>query len=348
MRFLTLLTICVLRVSAWLPPRGSLRFSPRCTRSMASTDAQVDELIAAVAPGADASYTTPERERISELVASLERKQANVTDLADPRLLGNWAVSCVIDGSGGTTSPVGGPFRGTRLGRAVFPTTGLYQNIVDGETIVNHLRFRLFGLIPGSVSLCGRFSRATEDDYAHARASWVRRRARAASRGGGDEAAEAHNETDESENDALLVSWKRELNSATTVAARFERPALALGRGRAACALGPELSRAIVLLDTSFLDERLRLGRNREGTRFVCVRTATRDAEGWRSPIARAPNAARDLLRWATVAALVAWFMPTAAGVAARLPRFGTSIAAVLHQRALLLSALFLFPLLRA
>ena len=139
-----------------------------------------DELVAAVARGADAPYSPPERERIAQLVGALERRAANASAgtgmLADPRLLGNWGVQYVLDASGSTRSPVGGPFRGTRLGRLVFRTTGLYQNLLDdGATIVNLLRFRFLGIVPGSVTLRGRFARATDADYADALDGWVRR-----------------------------------------------------------------------------------------------------------------------------------------------------------------------------
>ena len=279
-----------------------------------------DELVAAVARGADAPYSPPERERIAQLVGALERRAANASAgtgmLADPRLLGNWGVQYVLDASGSTRSPVGGPFRGTRLGRLLFRPTGLYQNLLEGATIVNLLRFRFLGIIPGSVTLRGRFARATDADYADARDSWVRRRARraaAAARGG----AAAEPEPDD---DPLLAAWRRELVAESTVAARFERPVLALGR--AAGALGPELSRAVVLLDTTFLDARVRLGRNREGTRFVCVRTADSAAEGWRLPLARASTAARDALRLALSMAIVLLIAKrTAFAAALRLPR---------------------------
>ena len=277
-----------------------------------------DELIDAVARGADAPYSPLERERIAQLVGTLERQAANLSAgfLADDRLLGNWGVQYVLDSSGSTRSPVGGPFRGTRLGRLLFRPTGLYQNLLEGATIVNLLRFRFLGIIPGSVTLRGRFARATDADYADARDSWVRRRARraaAAARGG----AAAEPEPDD---DSLLAAWRRELVAESTVAARFERPVLALGR--AAGALGPELSRAVVLLDTTFLDARVRLGRNREGTRFVCVRTADSAAEGWRLPLARASTAARDALRLALSMAIVLLIAKrTAVAAVLRLPR---------------------------
>ena len=78
----------------------------------------------------------------------------------------------------------------------------------------------------------------------------------------------------------------------------------------------------MVLLDTTFLDARVRLGRNREGTRFVCVRTADSAAEGWRLPLARASTAARDALRLALSMAIVLLIAKrTAVAAVLRLPR---------------------------
>lgn len=112
------------------------------------------ELIALVKgtdSGADVDDVT--RARIGELVDELERRysESKADPRVDPALVGDYKVVF-------TSSPqaAGGRFR-SKLGRALFRTHALYQNVLPNGEVANRVEFALAGGIPGAVGLQGPF-----------------------------------------------------------------------------------------------------------------------------------------------------------------------------------------------
>lgn len=116
-----------------------------------SSSAALLELVADTESGAVA---TPEKR--ASILAATSQLEAGFADRGadarqDPRLFGNWRVAY-------TSSPqaAGGRLR-SPLGRAVFATTGLRQDVLRPAVVRNRVSFRLLGL-PGCVELEGPFA----------------------------------------------------------------------------------------------------------------------------------------------------------------------------------------------
>ena len=153
--------------TAGAQPRAAVRLArPRCTTQRASVRAAavstppvdakavVNELLAVIKDtDAGASATDAQRKRVQELATQAEAAFAYAGSDArtDPRLFGDYRVSY-------TSSPqaAGGRFRSS-LGRALFQTHALYQNVVAPDVVANRVEFSLFGRVPGSISLRGPF-----------------------------------------------------------------------------------------------------------------------------------------------------------------------------------------------
>ena len=114
----------------------------------------VDELLSIIKDtDAGAEATDAQRRRVQELATQAEAAfaLAGADARTDPRLFGDYRVSY-------TSSPqaAGGRFRST-LGRALFRTHALYQNVVAPDVVANRVEFSLFGRVPGNISLRGPF-----------------------------------------------------------------------------------------------------------------------------------------------------------------------------------------------
>ena len=217
----------------------------RCTSSHAprglSKAEVVDALLESVR-GANRGVGVPEakrrlhRELIDELVdnrgGAAESTSEGDMYINDPRMFGLYDVVLTVPGPEQRDGePAGGAFRG-RLGRALFRTTAVMQSITEPATVVNEVRFRLFGALPGRVSLTGTFSKLDEER----------------------QCAEDGTHVFANEPDALRID--------------FRRPAIELGSWFR-LHIGPPSS---VVLQTTYLDDRIRLGKGGRGSIFVFER----------------------------------------------------------------------------
>jgi len=156
------------------------------------------------------------REEVDELVAKLEDAGAAQTSpLQREELYGNYSVAYTSAGSGQRGAPAGGRFRGS-IGRLLFKTKGLYQNVRKPKEVANLVCFALFGLVAGSVALRGKLE-ALEDGK--------------------------------------------------SVRVQFEKPRLRVGP--LTMSFGPTSQ---VELATTYLDDKVRLGKGSRGSTFVFVR----------------------------------------------------------------------------
>jgi len=233
--------------------------------------ALVDRVLRAVA-GSDGgvALTPAKRDEVDALLQALGDRcgvAQRPRPLGDPLLFGDYEVAYTSPSRapGERGQPAGGRFRG-RVGRLLFRTTGVFQSVLplpagegqegkkarpgkeeEGENAapgaavalaVNKVSFKLFGLIPGYVGLRGLC-------YPCARPG-AGRPATAREVAGLD--ADAAGE-------------------GSTVRVRFERPVLSLGPW--AARIGPPSG---VVLTTTYLDERVRLGKGSRGSLFVFAR----------------------------------------------------------------------------
>ena len=197
----------------------------------------VDQLLAEIRnTDAGAAASDAQRLRVQELAAAAEASAAGSDARSDPRLFGDYRVSY-------TSSPqaAGGRFRST-LGRALFRTHALYQNVVQPGDVVNRVEFALFGCVPGSIGLRGPF-RPCEPLRVVPRSNVV--------------AGEG----------SLLSASAAVYDGAVEVA--FDAPVLEVAGDRVT--LGGASS---VRLATTFVDDRIRIGRGGFGSLFIFERMA--------------------------------------------------------------------------
>ena len=64
---------------------------------------------------------------------------------------------------GNGPAPASGAFR-SKLGRLIFKTEGLEQNLVEPNFVENRVAFELFGCLPGEVKLRGTFEQSKAHD----------------------------------------------------------------------------------------------------------------------------------------------------------------------------------------
>lgn len=214
-----------------------------------AADARVTELLSLLPP-LNGSVSPSRRAAIDRLLATLPRSHTPADAVVgDARLAGAYDVAYVSAGDGGT--PAGGRLR-SGLGRLLFPTAALVQALTPAGEVVNVVRFRLLGLLPGLLLLVGTLRRATAADLPAPSPSTSSAAARAVLPPG-----------------AVHVT--------------FGRPRLALGVPplRVVVALGRP---STVVLGTPYLDDRVRVGRGGRGSWFVFARRAGVDpagVEGW-------------------------------------------------------------------
>ena len=148
--------------SAWKPRQKSGGSRGSAVRS-ADTASRVEELTRLIEnTDSGASVSAAKRGEIDTIIESLiETGNAQSDALDDEAIFGNYAVSYTSPGADQNGAPAGGRFRG-RLGRLLFRTNGLYQLIAKPDVCCNLVRFKLFGLLPGCVSLKGSFSKIKE------------------------------------------------------------------------------------------------------------------------------------------------------------------------------------------
>lgn len=106
------------------------------------------------------------RRTVDGMIGELETvgSDASVTPPnEDAREFGYYDVSYVSVGDKQTGNPAGGRFR-SPLGKFLFKTIGLEQNLFPPNKIENRVAFTLLGCLPGEVTLEGTFAPAGETD----------------------------------------------------------------------------------------------------------------------------------------------------------------------------------------
>lgn len=106
------------------------------------------------------------RRTVDGMIGELETvgSDASVTPPnEDARVFGYYDVSYVSVGDKQTGNPAGGRFR-SPLGKFLFKTIGLEQNLFPPNKIENRVAFTLLGCLPGEVTLEGTFAPAGETD----------------------------------------------------------------------------------------------------------------------------------------------------------------------------------------
>ena len=213
-------------------------------------DVIVDQVLASI-EGTDSGrkMSQTQRDATDADLCELESigKTQTPNSLDDPRIFGDYDVTYVSTGGKQIGNPAGGRFRGG-LGAFLFRTIGLEQNLYEPNVVVNRVAFLIFGLIPGQVVLNGTFAALT---------------------------AELAEKNEKGEVNPYGI------DDGQTVRAFFDPPRITLG-GLPSFGIGPKSS---VVLSTTYLDERVRLGRGSRGSLFVFTRKSSE-------------RAARDRRRW--------------------------------------------------
>jgi len=213
--------------------------------------------------------TDAQRDATDANITALERIGAAQRPVAleNPLIFGDYDVSYVSTGKKQIGNPAGGRFRGG-LGAALFRTQGLEQNLYEPNVVVNRVAFLVLGLIPGEVVLNGTFVPLTAE-LVDENAAVV------------DEETKNRRAGDASRVTANELSGKG-VDDGMTVRAFFDPPEITLG-GLPTFRVGPKSS---VVLSTTYLDDRVRLGKGSRGSLFVFTRKtaeqAERDRRRWR------------------------------------------------------------------
>jgi len=250
-----------------------------------------------VVDGTDRGVAASDKQRAeaASIISALEESQRGMSALARPNALFRFAeVAYVGQTSSRTANAAGGKYRGA-LGRFVCPTDALFQHVLaDGAFNVVHFRF--FGLIPAAAILRGRWRRASS-----ATLEALRERARAA-------------------------TPPRSVTN-NLVSIDFDAPLLAIGRtGKPLCLrIGP---RSTVQLDTTYLDERIRIARGgTSGTPFVlrmdsCAdgRALAEQARLYEQVLERRPLGKRSIVPVLLAAAAAIWRLGSRGAGVGRLP----------------------------
>jgi hypothetical protein len=192
---------------------------------------------------------------IEKLITVFQNGNNTTNPLTDSRLFGNYDVSYVGPGPNESdgSNPAGGKFRGA-VGKYIFKTKGLYQNILprglnneSGILVVNSVYGRLFQIIPFHVILTG-FARALNRH----------------------------------EIDMIQSKCGTKLSEATAEV-KFNKPLFCFGSPNGfglRIISGVESS---VILDTPYLDNKIRLGIGSRGSYFIFKRVDDVNAEKWMS-----------------------------------------------------------------
>lgn len=98
-----------------------------------------------------------DRRRADADIERLESEQVSARTCEDERIFGYYEVSYVSVGANQVGNPAGGRFR-SPLGRFLFRTIGLEQNLFAPNRIENRVAFTVLGCLPGEVTLEGTFA----------------------------------------------------------------------------------------------------------------------------------------------------------------------------------------------
>ena len=178
-----------------------------------------------------------------------EYKSENKLAKTDLNLFGNYDVTYAGSGKNQTGQPAGGAFRG-KIGKKIFTTDKLLQNIIQNENnqtqVVNVVKGRIFSFIPFRVILYGIATFLNDN-----------------------------------ERSLLYRKYGRNLTE-SAVRADFEPPLICFGNEwnklSFSIRIGPKSN---VVLDTPYVDQRIRLGVGSRGSLFIFTRTFDMMANEW-------------------------------------------------------------------
>ena len=199
------------------------------------------------------TQSTPQLDtNVSEWIQlkSNEYKQQNKLARDDINIFGNFDVTYVSSGKNETGQPAGGAFRG-KLGKILFQSDRVYQNIISNEInkqiqVINIIKGKLLYLIPFRVILYGIASFLNESDR-----------------------------------NLLVRKYGRNVTE-SCVRVDFESPLICLGdewnKYSFSVKVGPK---SRVVLDTPYVDERIRIGIGGRGSQFIFTRTYDMMANEW-------------------------------------------------------------------
>jgi len=226
-------------------------------------ESSLEEVIADTDRGSSATKVQIQEanEIAKALIATSSIIDGKIVNNSD-ELYGNYDVSFVQTGDSQRGNPAGGGYRGL-LGKFMFRTTGVYQNILkhpheSSPFVINFIIGWLFGIIPFSVVLKG-----------------------------------IANPVEEKRRNEMAERTGIQLSPAT-VRVAFEPPLIAFGRGKSCIPVrvGPSSS---VVLDTPYLSSKLRLGVGSRGSTFVFLKTNNPAADSWQDIIKRRAILSRPL-----------------------------------------------------
>ena len=102
------------------------------------------------------AMSVDDREKVNEGIEALEATQLSDRTCENEGIFGFYDVSYVSVGKDQVGNPAGGRFR-SPLGRFLFKTIGLEQNLFAPNRIENRVAFTVLGCLPGEVTLEGTF-----------------------------------------------------------------------------------------------------------------------------------------------------------------------------------------------
>lgn len=199
------------------------------------------------------TQSTPQLDtNVSEWIQlkSAEYKKQNKLAKNDINLFGNFDVTYVSSGKNESGQPAGGAFRG-KFGKIIFQSDKVYQNIIKNEIkkkiqVINIIKGKILYTIPFRVILYGIATYLNESDR-----------------------------------NLLYKKYNRNVTE-SCVRADFESPLICFGnewnKYSFSLKIGPK---SRVVLDTPYVDERIRLGVGGRGSQFIFTRTYDMMANEW-------------------------------------------------------------------
>eukprot|EP00240_Pyramimonas_obovata_P005881 CAMPEP_0118921330 /NCGR_PEP_ID=MMETSP1169-20130426/661_1 /TAXON_ID=36882 /ORGANISM="Pyramimonas obovata, Strain CCMP722" /LENGTH=337 /DNA_ID=CAMNT_0006862043 /DNA_START=68 /DNA_END=1081 /DNA_ORIENTATION=- len=152
-------------------PKRLPRATPLQTAEDEVTSSLVDDVLERIKDSdSGAALAEEERASVDDMLDRLE-EVGDKAPLDNPLLWGNYNVSYVSAGKSQQGNPAGGRFRG-KLGKALFQTTVLEQNLYAPDVVVNKVGFKLLGFIPGQVTLKGSVTPEPADQKLWVRAKF--------------------------------------------------------------------------------------------------------------------------------------------------------------------------------
>lgn len=151
------------RREALQPSRSTRHTRLHCTPKAVSTsnlvtqDDQLVDTLLFFLQGSDrgARMSSSDRMAVETIIEQLCNSTKDKQLTSDPSLFDDYSMVYCANGSKQKSPAAGGLLR-TKLGRLLFPTKGLFENLVSPNIVVNLLCFRFLGLISSNIALRGK------------------------------------------------------------------------------------------------------------------------------------------------------------------------------------------------